>query len=226
MIPALFRALSDLVDPALRRVLFRSVGLALLALVALWAAVGLVIERTTFFNYWLFDRAVDVLGGIATLALSWLLFPAVVTLVMSFFLDGVIAAIEARHYPGLPPARPQPLGETVGGALRLTALAVLLNLLALPFYVFIPAANLLLFYTLNGYLLGREYFELVALRRFEAAPAKALRRANAGMVFLAGVAAAFLLSVPVLNLAAPLFAASLMVHLFQRLRAGALITSH
>src|SRR3546814_14901069 len=76
---------------------------------------------------------------------------------------------------------------------------LILNLLVLPLYlvlIWIPPLNLLLFYLLNGYLLGREYFEMVAVWRLDLAGAKRLRRDFRGRVVLGGAVIAFLLTIP------------------------------
>src|SRR5690606_4741546 len=94
-------------------------------------------------------------------------------------------------------------------------------LLALPFYVmliWIPFLSPVLFYGLNGYLLGREYFEAVALRRLDEGRTRVLRRARGGQVFLAGVVIAVLMTVPLVNLVAPVIATAFMVHLFEGMR--------
>ncbi len=81
-----------------------------------------------------------------------------------------------------------------------------------------PPLNLFVFYGLNGYLLGREYFELVAARRFDMAGVRRLRRAYRGRLLLAGAVIAFLLTVPIVNLVTPVVATGFMLHVFERLR--------
>jgi uncharacterized protein involved in cysteine biosynthesis len=106
-------------------------------------------------------------------------------------------------------------------ALAFAAVMLLFNLLALPFYLllmFLPPLNLFVFYLLNGYLLGREYFELVAARRFDIDGARRLRRKFRGRVLLAGVVITFLLTVPIVNLVTPVVATGFMLHVFERLR--------
>jgi uncharacterized protein involved in cysteine biosynthesis len=218
MLPALALALSEITQPTLRRTVLLSSGMAIAVFAALWSGLGWLLVQKHFFDNWFFDAALDLLGGVAALIVTWLIFPAVVTVIASLLLDTVVSEIESRHYPGLPPARPQAWGEIVFAALRLALVAVLLNLLALPLYVFLPGINLVVFYTLNGYLLGRVYFELVALRRLQPGEAKAMRRGNAARVLLAGAVIAFLFTVPLVNLAAPVLGAAFMLHLFMRLR--------
>ena len=156
----------------------------------------------------------ECLGGLAALGLTWLFFPAVVSTVVGSLLEGVARAVEARYYPHLPPARGISLATTVITTAKFLVALVVLNLLMLPLYL-IPAINLFVFYVLNGYLLGREYFELVALRRSDSGRARALRKARRGPLFLAGVVIAFLLTVPGINLLAPVVATAAMVHLFE-----------
>ena len=218
MLSALLRAISDLAEPALRRVVLIGLALAVAVFAILWIAVAVVLGQTAFFGWRPLDWIVDLLGALAVLALSWLLFPAVATMAMGLFLERVAAAVEARHYPGLGPARRASVRELVATTLRLMGLTVLLNLLALPVYVLAPGINFFVFLALNGYLFGREYFELVAFRRLEPGAAQGVRRRFAARVFLGGVAISGLFAIPVVNLAAPVLATAFMVHLFEGLR--------
>src|SRR6516165_2170281 len=167
MLTALCRAFYALSMPPLRRVVALCLALAVLTFSLLWLAVAGVLYNTVLFEWRLLNWLVDLMGGLAVLALSWLFFPAVVTLIMSLFIERIAATVEALDYPGIGPPRRQPIRETLRTMLRLTALTLLLNLLALPVYLLLPGINLFLFLALNGYLLGREYFEVVALRRLD-----------------------------------------------------------
>jgi CysZ protein len=217
MFTALCRAIYALTMPSMRRVVALSLGLAVLTFAALWVAVAGLLYNAALFEWRVLNWLVDLMGGLAVLALSWLLFPAVVTAIMSLFLERIAAAVEALDYPGRGPPRRQRIGETIAATLRLTGLTLLLNLLALPVYLLVPGINLVLFLTLNGYLLGREYFEVVALRRLDAAAARAARSRFGLRVFLGGVMIAALFSVPLVNLVAPVIATAFMVHVFEAL---------
>jgi uncharacterized protein involved in cysteine biosynthesis len=220
---AIVKALRQLTDPRTRRVLWRSLILTAGLFAALLAAVWFALLETRLFEIGLVDRVADVLGGLVAVVLALVLFPGVAALSLSVFLEEIAAGVEARHYPGLPPAREQPLIEVAWVTLRFAAVTVALNLLALPVYAilfFAPPLNLFVFYGLNGYLLGREYYELVALRRMDAKAARGLRRAHAGRLVLAGAVITFLSSLPLANLLAPVVATAFMVHLFEDLRRG------
>jgi CysZ protein len=217
MIVALLRAVGALSQPPMRRVVALSSALAVLTFVVLWLAVAALLYHTTLFEWRLLNWLVDLLGGLAVLGLTWLLFPAAVTLIMGFYLERVAAAVEAVHYPGRGPPRPQPWGEILALTLRLTLLTLLLNLLALPVYLLLPGLNIFLFLALNGYLFGRGYFEVVALRRLDMGAARAVRSRFAGRIFLGGVVIAGLFALPLVNLVAPVIATAFMLHIFEAL---------
>src|SRR5215469_2011973 len=169
-------AFRDAFAPAQRHALLISVGAAFLVFVLLALGVHWGIEAWHLSQRPWVGWALQILGEFAVLGLSWLLFPAVSTTILSFFLDGVLTRLDRQHYPQLPPALTVPLTAVIKSGLRLLGLTIGLNLLALPIYVLIPALNLVLFYLLNGYLLSREYFDLVALRRLDGTAANRLWR--------------------------------------------------
>lgn len=215
MIRALLLAIAQLSDPASRRVVWIGVLSAVAAFGLLAGTVWWALFHTVLTDYAWVDWTLDLLGGLAVLVLAWVLFPATVGMVSSFFLDEVVRAVERRHYPHLPPARQTGIAEELGTAIRFFAVVVLVNLFALPLYLLVPGLNLLVFYTINGYLLGREYFEMVAVRRLERKEAGYLRRAQPLKPFLAGVVIAFLSTIPFVNLLVPVIASAFMVHVFQ-----------
>ena len=219
MVSALARAFGQLGDPAIRRVLWIGVAVALALIAGLTSGVVWGLTNVQIPGFAWLTEALQWLGGFAALVLSVFLFPGVVGVVSSLFLDDVAAAVEARHYPALGAARRQGLGETIGTALRFLAVLIVFNLLALVASILVPPFSVFIFFAVNGYLLGREYFELVAQRRMEASAATALRRRFRWRVVAAGVLIAFLVSVPVLNLLAPVLGTAFMVHVFQGLAA-------
>jgi len=158
--------------------------------------------------------------GLSLLVVSAVLFPGVSTIIVGFFLEDVVATVEAKHYPNEPPARPQPVSEVVASTARFALMVIGLNLLCLPFYLilmFIPPLNLVLYYVLNGYLISREFFELVALRRMEPAAALNMRRQSRGKIMVSGILLTFLLTIPIVNFLTPVIATAFMVHVFHSL---------
>jgi|TARA_R110002072_G_scaffold9326_21_gene45553 uncharacterized protein involved in cysteine biosynthesis len=237
MIAHLMKAIGQFSDPATRRVFWKAVLGSLLADIALavllfyllrWGA-GLL-DAWVGATGWAQSLLDLFLGGASFLLIMLLMvlaFPAAVSIILPMLLDEVCQRVEARHYPGLAPVREQKLVEAGLDGLRLAAVTLAVNLIFLPFYLlflFIPPLNLLLFYLVNGYLLGREYFELVAVRRLSSRAAGALRKQIDRRVFFTGAMVAFFLTIPFVNLVTPIVAAAMMVHLFQdpRVQARAL----
>jgi len=220
MIASLAKAVGQLTDPKFRRVLLLGLAGTLFLYVILYLGVGWGLGQLQLLGINWADKLIDLLGGIAVVAVTLIMFPAIATLVLSVLLDDVAAAVEAKYYPDLPPPRRQGLGEVVWGALRFVGVTVLANMIALPIYVLllIVGIGVGLYYLLNGYLLAREYFEMVAWRRMDLAEADTLRRAHLGRLWLMGVAITFLSTIPVVNLLAPLIGTAAMVHEVEALR--------
>jgi uncharacterized protein involved in cysteine biosynthesis len=214
---AFFRALGDLISPPLRKVVALSLAIAVVTFVVLWIVVALALAHLPTVGWRVVNWLIDLAGAVGVLLLSWLLFPAVVTMINGLFLERVMTAVEAIHYPGRSPPRSQSITEAVRGGVRLMMLSLALNLLALPIYIFFPGLNIIVFLGLNGYLFGREYFELVALRRLTPVMTKQVRHRFAARVFSGGVIIAAMFAVPFVNLIAPVVAAAFMVHTFERL---------
>jgi CysZ protein len=217
LLRALILSIRQLSDPAIRRILVRCVLLAVATFVLLVAAVGLGLDALDPTGMAWVDGTLAVVGSLGAVVLAWLLFPLAIATSLGLFADAVIEAVERRYYPDLPPAPGMRLASSVWGGVRFAAVALALNLLVLPLYL-LPGANVVLYLALNGYLLGREYFEQVAQRRLDWRSIGLLRRSARARLWWAGVWIAALLTVPVLNLIAPVIATCFMVHLFEGLR--------
>jgi len=94
--------------------------------------------------------------------------------------------------------------------------AIMLNVLVIPLY-FVPVINLFVFYVLNGSLLGKEFFIMVARRHLPLEDAKKLRARHSRTIFLAGAALAFFATLPIVNLVAPFWGIAVMTHLYHAL---------
>jgi len=231
MLAAAVKALSQMASPPFRTVLMKSVGLALLLLVLL----GIGLQRLFAAGLrsgtaWLestFDGAhhiafdvvqftLAVLASLGVVAGMVLLVPAVTALVASFFADEIAAHVELTHYPTDRPGTALPPAQAILQGVRTAMLALLVYLCAVPLLL-IAGVGAVIFFFATAFLLGREYFELAAMRFHTPAAAKALRKQHALLVFLAGMVIAGFVSIPIVNLATPLFATAFMVHLHKRL---------
>lgn len=226
MISAIVKGIRQLSDPAAQKVVWMGIGAAILTFAVLWAAIGTVLAETALFETSWLEGIADFLGGALTLVLTWLLFPSVISAVIGLMLERIAGAVEARHYPHLPAPNDPPLADALIQAAKFLGVMIAMNLLLLPF-LFIPPLFPFMFYGINGYLLGREFFELVALRRLAPEQARALRKQRGGAVIAVGVMFAFLMTLPIINLLTPVVATAAMVHLFEAWRheAGAALTT-
>ncbi len=219
MIGDLFKTIGQLDDPRFLRVILKSIALSVLLFAVLWAGLGALLTQTELLQTAWLEGIADLFGGLLVVALTIILFPGVAIMVVGLFLEDVCMAVEARHYPSLPPARRQSIAEIVATTIRLGLTVLAINLLLLPLYLillFVPPLNLLLYYAVNGHLLGREYFELVALRRVPPDDVRHLRRRNRAAVWTVGAIIAFLFTVPLIGLLVPALGTALMLHTYQR----------
>jgi CysZ protein len=218
-------AARQIFDPPFRGVLFKSLGATLAALTGLWFLVAVLFGKIA--EPWLaalwpgmpdwagwLGTVATVLAGVAlALGLAILIAP-VTALVASLFLDEIAEVVESEDYPDRPTGRALPFVRSLIGSVQFLFVVLVGNLLAL-LLLLVPGVNFAAFFIVNGYLLGREYFEFAAARHMPQADARAFRRRHAMTVFMAGLVVAGFLAVPLLNLLTPLFAAAMMVHLFQ-----------
>lgn len=233
MLAALKKAFAQWSDPTFRGVFLKALAASIVVFALAWAAAwfaldwagGVLADWVTSKEDSFWGTLVEFLFGAVAIAgvvvASFLLFPAISAVLLSFLLEDIALAVERRHYPDLPAARKQPVMEALKNALAFAGVTIALNLLLLPIYLlllFVPPLNLIVFYGLNGYLLGREYFELVAQRRLDPTQMRRLRTGHRGRVFLAGVVIAFFLTLPLINLAIPIVATGFMLHLFEEMR--------
>lgn len=179
------------------------------------AGVGAFLASTDLAGISFIGSLLAWIGTAGATFISYFLAPLLFPLISILFLEGIVTHVEQEHYQ-VTDSRPAKLSNTLPAALMFVGKSLVINLLALPFY-FIPG----IYYLVNGYLYGREYFEMIALRHHKGKEARALRRKNRWKVILAGIIIMVLFTVPFVNLLAPILATVFMVHVYHHLlRAG------
>lgn len=220
-----FKALGQIDDRAFRRVLFLGLGLTIAFLVGLYAAwlalvdviadgplvlpfVGEVTWIGSLLNW----------GGLGVIVLmSIFLMIPVASAITSFFLEDVADAVEAKYYPTLMPAPKVRFFDALSDTALFFFVLIGANIAALFAYAMLPFLAVPIFYALNGYLLGREYFTIAAMRREGRAGAKEMRRQFSGQIWIAGILMALPLTIPIMNLFIPILGAATFTHLYHRL---------
>ena len=219
MLDAAVLALRDILSPPFRGVLMKALALTLALLVAFWLTLEWLFAHYVVTPWHWLDATLDIMTGVGLLVGLGFLVAPVAALFAGLFLDDVAEVVELTHYPADPPGRPQPLLTGIVTAAKFLFLVLLVNAVALPL-VLILGFGFLIFLAANACLLGREYFELAALRYHDEPTARRLRRENAGTIFAAGLLIAAFLAIPIVNLLGPLFATAFMVHLEKRIAAA------
>ncbi|MEZ5871458.1 MAG: sulfate transporter family protein [Nitratireductor sp.] len=213
------KAASQLLEPQFRSVLVKSLGLTILLLFVAWIVLESLISTflTPFLGPWPWvATAIVWLMGTGMFVGAVFLVAPVSAMFAGIFLDDVALAVENHDYPQDAPGTAMAILPSIWLALKFTVLVAFANLFAL-LLVLLPGINFAIFFLVNGYLLGREYFQFAAMRFRSEGDADRLRLANSGAVFMAGLVIAGFMAVPVLNLATPVFAAAMMVHLHKAL---------
>jgi len=231
-------AFTQMFTPPLREILWKSIGLALALIIVvaialdrliLWlvghasnsleTTLGAPAHAPASVLAWLFSIA----ASLGVIVGSVLLMPAVTAFVASFFADQIAEQVEREHYPADAPGVPLPLWLAVLQGAKTALLAIVVYVCAVPFLLF-AGFGAVVFFLATAWLLGREYFELAAMRFRPPAEAKALRKRNATTVYVGGLLIAGFVAIPLLNLATPLFAMALMVHVHKRVGGSKLVT--
>jgi uncharacterized protein involved in cysteine biosynthesis len=222
------KALGQMADPRFRRVLIMGLGLTLALLIGLYAVfLGLInwVTPDTFTLPWLgevnwVDDLLSFTSILFMLLLSVFLMIPVASAFTSLFLDDVADAVESLHYPQLTPAPRVSFMDGLRDSAGFLGVMIVANIIALVAWLFLGPLAPLGFIALNGFLLGREYFQLIAMRRLGREGAKAARRRHAVQIWAAGALMAAPLTVPILNLVVPVLGAATFTHLFHRLEGG------
>jgi CysZ protein len=231
MLDATVKALSQILSPPMRSILWRSIGLALVLIVVL--AIGLQRGLSWFAAYgegWaegllgpgyhtlltVMSWVVSIAAGLGVVLGGIFLMPAVTSAIAGFFVDDVGDLVEREYYPAEQPGMALPITIATIEGIKIALLTILVYLVALPFVLF-AGAGFIIFFVATAWLLGKQYFELAAMRFRPPAEAKLMRKDNAATVFAAGAIIAAFVSIPIVNLATPLFGMALMVHMHKRL---------
>ncbi|MGB0661116.1 MAG: EI24 domain-containing protein [Mangrovicoccus sp.] len=225
MLSDISKALSQIGDPRFRKVLFLGVGLTIALLIGFYIGtawlVGWLVPDSVTLPWigeltWL-DGVASGLSVAAAMGASVFLMVPVASAFTGIFLDQVADAVEDVHYPHLPDVEPVPILTTIGDSLSFLGVLLAANLAALILYLFFIPFAPFIFWALNGFLLGREYFQLVAIRRLGMAGAKKMRRKHAAQIWLTGGIMAIPLTIPLVNLVVPIIGVAVFTHLYHRL---------
>ncbi|MFL4468951.1 EI24 domain-containing protein [Tateyamaria armeniaca] len=225
ILSSFFSALGQIGDARFRRVLLLGLALTIALLIGATSGFVWLIGSLTSDSMnvpwvgeitWL-DDVISWGSFFLFFVLSIFLMMPVASAITSMFLEEVAAAVEDRHYPNLPPAIKVSFGDALVDTVNFLGVLIGANIPALILYVMFPPSAIFIFWGLNGFLLGREYFTLAAMRRVGRTQAKELRSAHSGTIWLAGTLMAIPLSIPLVNLLIPIIGAATFTHLYHKI---------
>lgn len=213
-------AFREVLTPPFRAILLRSVAITIGLLIVLGIGLEALLTWALDLPYPWLNVTASILGGVGILiALAFMVGP-VTSLLAGFFADDAAEIVERTRFPQDPPGVALPLGRSLVVTVRFALVTLVGNIVALALLL-VPGVNIAAFFLVNGYLLGREYFEAAAMRFRSVEEARAFRRRHGVAVFVAGLVVAVVLAIPFVNLVTPLFATAFMVRLHKRLSAAA-----
>ena len=225
MLSTFFRSAREIFQKPLRSVVFKAIFASMVILVVVLAVLvfGLLnleiplLDQLPWPISWLVETSLEFLAISFFIFLGSILFPWVLSLVIAFFLDEIVTVVRESNYNNK-------FSETTGNSLAIIyavkfgVLTSLINLVCLPIYLillFFPIMSLVFFYLVNGLLLGREYYGLVTIGYVASKERRAVFKENRLQVYLAGLFIAFMMTIPFINLIAPVLGSVMMVHLLE-----------
>jgi uncharacterized protein involved in cysteine biosynthesis len=217
MLSSAAAALSQMFDAKFRGVLWLGVGFTFALFLALLIVLRFVVTFVpTFGLSWMEDALAIISAFLLSIAFIFMGAP-IAQAFASFFLDRVAGAVEAKHYPNAKYGQGASTWGLIVAGLTFAAISAVLNLLAFPLQIASFGVGTLVVLFVNGYLTGRTFFELAALRHMPARQARALRRSHRVRLFLGGALISLLAMIPILNFFVPLFGAAMMTHEYNKL---------
>mgnify|MGYP000275603566 CR=1 FL=1 len=214
-----YKAFSETFSPPFRKVLWRSLGMTLMLMVILGAGGYYGIQEIPTMSYEWVNKVVELVAYLFLVIALFFLSMPVTTLFAGLYLEEVAAVVEEVDYPQDPAGKDQPFFPSLWVAIKFTVLLIGLNILILPLFFIMPPFYPIVAWSLNAYLLSREYFELVAMRHMSEKEAIALRRSRGFRIWASGLIVAGFAAIPILNLLTPLFGTAYMVHIFKKVSA-------
>jgi CysZ protein len=216
LLPSAARAFRSLLAPGMFSVMIICVCTTIAALIGFVITSGIIVGLAQGSGD---TNGIAVAGSMFISAIiAWFLFPGIMPVIVNFFGERIASIIEKKDYPQALPIQNATLWKELLHDAKFSSMTILINILMLPLYL-LPVINLFLFYLLNGYLLGREFFVMVARRHQPIPEAENLRKRYSRTIMLAGIMLTVMATIPILNLFAPFWGIALMTHLYHKLKA-------
>tara|TARA_B100001027_G_scaffold66431_1_gene45198 strand:+ start:567 stop:1247 length:681 start_codon:yes stop_codon:yes gene_type:complete len=211
--------IAQISEPSLRQIFVKSLLISLVSIIACGLLAWVLLEKFGLLGFGFLDTFLPWIGGALIVVIGFVFFPSTIMVIGGLFSDEIISTIEERHYPKNIGSNHVSLLISIRTGLTVIIIATIINICLLPFYalgMLLPGLSFVIFYLGNGYLIGRELFETVAQRHLPVNEARQLRKRFFLKVLLGGGLITFVATIPLINLATPLFGIGFMVHLYHK----------
>ena len=210
------RALSMIFDPAFFGVLIKGLILTILLFVGLFVGLQYGLAALPTLGWHWVNTVINWVISAGFFFLPIFIGAPVASIFASFFLDDISAAVERKYYPDDPKAPGAKFFAALWVGLRFALWVILVNILLLPFNIFLPVVAWAFTLLVNGWLLGREFYELAAMRHLPVHEVDASRKRHSGAVTMAGIVIAALALIPIVSFVAPMFGVAFMALVYKR----------
>ncbi|MDG1274569.1 MAG: EI24 domain-containing protein [Alphaproteobacteria bacterium] len=210
----------DLLEPDIRTILFKTVILSLFSIIMIVYMCWTLFNTHQVFDIWLLGPMLSWAWGLLALIFGTLLLPPITIIIGSIYSDSIVDHIEKKYYPSRLGMRQIKLSELGFSISKNFCITIIVNILLAPVYLivtFFPIISFLIFYSVNGYLIGKELFETVASRHLEMKDRYLLKKQNNNKVIIGGIIMVGISTIPILNLIAAVLGIVFMTHFFHSL---------
>ena len=218
MLIAFLKSFSQVWEKQTRNTLYLCILLTTILLVILWSFSTYLLLEIKFLKVGWLEAVFDTLGIFTIIIITWLSLPIILSSIVSLFLNKIALDVERIHYPKLPTPIQPPFIQIIWSTVKFISILIILNLFILVISFLLPILFPFVFLIINGYLIGREYFELIASRRIPIKEISKLRKRQSTKLLITGVILTLFMSIPFINLIVPIVATSVMVHMFEKWR--------
>ncbi|MBT5912328.1 MAG: hypothetical protein HN701_10500 [Rhodospirillaceae bacterium] len=214
------KSILDLLEPDIRTILFKTVILSLFSIIMIVYMCWTLFNTHQVFDIWLLGPILSWAWGLIALIFGALLLPPITIIIGSIYSDSIVDHIEKKYYPSRLGMRQIKLSELGFSISKNFCITITVNILLAPLYLigtFFPIISFLIFYSVNGYLIGKELFETVASRHLEMKDRYLLKKQNNSKVIIGGIIMVGISTIPILNLIAAVLGIVFMTHFFHSL---------
>ena len=214
------KSILDLLEPDIRTILFKTVILSLFSIIMIVYMCWTLFNTHQVFDIWLLGPILSWAWGLLALIFGALLLPPITIIIGSIYSDSIVDHIEKKYYPSRLGMRQIKFSELGFSISKNFCITITVNILLAPLYLigtFFPIISFLIFYSVNGYLIGKELFETVASRHLEMKDRYLLKKQNNSKVIIGGIIMVGISTIPILNLIAAVLGIVFMTHFFHSL---------